>query len=82
MYICYDDNKIIWGTGKTKQEARNDAISNIKYESRTSNVSDLQRSIKCSEILFDLINEHGRDSVSWEIRNGVAVLSWHKNKND
>lgn len=73
-YMVYDQDKVIWGIGRSKSEARKDAHISIKDMLDPSPPKYILKSIECSEELFYFIQRTGHAQVQWKILEGQAML--------
>lgn len=77
-YIVADKERIIWGVGKTKLEAREDAMEHVKHHQDTygnSHKYSLQKAIQCNEYLYEFVLRNGAgEGDTWNIHDGIAKL--------
>jgi len=74
-YIAVDRQKIIWGVGQSKTEARQDAKEAIESYGEFDGSYGELKTIPCDFDLYEAISANGSSELdTWHMENGVAVL--------
>jgi hypothetical protein len=84
--MAVDQNRLIWGVGCNKTEARKEALKNVDsyrrgylignpHSEKAKEVFNIGPAIVCDHELFDKVYVHGADETTkWRMKNGVASL--------
>lgn len=73
-YMVTDQEKVIWGVGLTKSEARKDARKSLKTNYYEDIV--LSKAIECDKELYTYAFKYGcGENDTWTIVNGIARLN-------
>jgi len=83
-FIGYTSDRIIWGTGNTKEVTESDAKYCIndwydaKVDAREARASLVV--VECSEAVYNKVERTGGAGVKFVVRNGMAKLRTGKRK--
>jgi hypothetical protein len=73
-YMVADEDKFIWGVGKSKIKAKRDAQQYVN-DSDYKNEVELQKAIECNEYLYNKVRLGGyNEEYTWTIVKDVAML--------